>query len=241
MPEANLKVLSAHHVAHAVLNVLEEAREHVVLVTAYLRPWIHLEQAVKEAVERGVKVACIIRDPDGPKRDQEKAKEAIETLKKLRASVHIVPRLHAKVYLNESQAVVTSFNLVGGSHDSVEFGVRIGDPEVVKECYERLASYCPELKSGSTVKHSESRAAARPTKVGFCVGCGSDSQGYDPAKPLCRDCYKESRRGTACDVLPKRVCHSCGAAHKASLEKPLCYDCFKQLSSAERDSLAGGA
>lgn len=145
--------------------------------------------------------------------------------------MHPVPRLHAKVYLNESQAVITSFNLVGGSHDSVEFAVRIADPGVVAECYEMVASYCPELKAA--------RATARPTKVGFCIGCGSDSQGYDPAKPLCRDCYKASKRGAACDSLPNRVCHSCGVGHKATLEKPLCYDCYKQLSSAERVALGG--
>ncbi len=241
MPEGDLKVLSAHHVAHAVLNVLEEAREHVVLVTAYLRPWIHLEQQVKQAVERGVKVACILRDPDGPKRDQEKAKEAIETLRGYGASVHVVPRLHAKVYLNESQAVVTSFNLVGGSHDSVEFGVRIGDPDVVADCYERLVSYCPELKAGSTATAPETGSSERRSRVGFCIGCGSDSLGYDPTKPLCRDCYKASKRGTACDVLPNRVCHSCGVTHRATLEKPLCYPCYKQLPEAERVALGGSA
>jgi len=42
-------------------------------------------------------------------------------------------------------------------------------------------------------------------------------------------------RGADFDLLASRGCHSCCAAHKASLEKPLCYyDCYKRLSSAEK-------
>ena len=124
-----------------------------------------------------------------------------------------------------SGAVITSFNLVGASHDSVEFGVRIRNPKVVADCFERLATYAPELKGDNA------ESLQRGAKVGYCIGCASDSVAYDPAKPLCRDCYKASKRGSAPEGLTKRVCHSCGESHDATLEKPLCYPCYKQLSA----------
>ena len=45
-------ILIGHHVPPAVLGVVERAEKYAVLVTAYLRPWVHLEQVVATARKR---------------------------------------------------------------------------------------------------------------------------------------------------------------------------------------------
>lgn len=236
MPD-HTEVLTAHRVAPAVVNVLDNAQKYAVLVTAYLRPWVHLTQAVANARKRGVEIRCILRDPDGAKRDREKTKAARAELEELGVVFHIVKRLHAKVYLNESEAVVTSFNLVGGSHDSVEFGVRLTEKAVVTDCFEAVRQYedsLDQLVDGQ----AKPKATDAKFKAGFCVGCADAGHPYDPKKPLCRSCYTQSKRATDYDALSARVCHSCGSAHAATVARPLCYRCYKRLLPAEREALA---
>ncbi len=141
----NVELLTAHHLPYRVVNIIEEAHEFVVLVTAYLTSWPHLDHAIKSAIARGVRVSLVLRAPDGAQRDRAKREREAADLKELGASVHFVDRLHAKAYINENAAIVTSFNLVSGSNESIELGVLLQDAELVHDCIAKIRSYCPEL------------------------------------------------------------------------------------------------
>ncbi len=238
MSEPTTRVLRGHRLKFEVLEVLAQAQAYAVLASAYVAPWGDLMHEIKVAIERGVDVRLIVREPDGRKHEKSKALAAIEQFAALGVRVERVERLHAKVYLNERQVILTSFNLVSASQDSVELGMASSDPAILAECLDFLRVLVPSLADvgerratpavGEAARAPADRAAPG---TGFCIGCADQAHAFDPTKPLCKSCYKGSSRGRKLDALPKRVCHSCGADHPATIEKPVCYPCWKALAA----------
>lgn len=233
----NVELLTAHHLPFRVLNIIEEAQDFVVLVTAYLKSWTHLDHALKAAVARGVPVTVILRSPDGAKRDREKRTSEAKALEALGANVHYVDRLHAKAYVNEKAAIVTSFNLVSGSNESIELGVLIQDHDLVDDCIAKIRTYCPELddprQAGKATERALISAAA---ETGHCIGC-AEHLPRNPEKPLCRSCYRSSKKGSDLTALPERGCHFCGGGHAATLARPICQSCWKKIPKQEQATI----
>lgn len=234
----NSDILTAHHLPYAVVNILEKAQQYAVLTTAYLRSWLHLDHTIRTAVKRGVRVHLVIRTPDGSNRDRVKTRAEIDKFANAGVTVHPVERLHAKVYLNESEAIVTSFNLVMESHESHEIGVRFTDPQVVGDFFEALLGFAPGLeearsKEARTETPSQLEKQAARSATAFCIGC-SDELPRNPRRPLCRSCYSRSDGGYRCEELSKRVCHLCGKPHPGTLERPLCRECYRALPVNQR-------
>ena len=241
MPES-IELLTAHHLPYRVVNIIGEAQEFVVLVTAYLTSWTHLDHAIKSTLARDVPISLVMRAPDGAKRDRAKREEEADALRKLGVRVHFVERLHAKVYINEKEAIVTSFNLVSGSNESIELGVLIQDQASVQDCVAKVRSYCPELDLGrptptKTLKADKPVPSATAAGAAFCIGC-ADPVPFEPSRPFCVSCYRSSRGGENLDALPKRCCHRCGKLGPATREKPICPDCWKHLPKEQQSQIA---
>jgi hypothetical protein len=243
-------IITGHKIQAAVLDLIGEAQDYLVLTTAYLKSWIHLDHELKQALGRGVRVHCLIRTPDGQRRDREKAEEEIEQMQDLGVQVHQLERLHAKAYISETRAIVTSFNLVSDSQNSLELGVLLSEPTLVEQCFEALADYCPPIRELKTPRAPRSTGSRFPTpraqrviesETAFCIGCASPSHPYNLDKPLCRSCYRKSSEGNDYTVLEDRVCHRCGQANRSTVKRPLCYPCFTQLPEAERLARGGAS
>lgn len=229
MPDS-IELLTAHHLPYRVVNIIENAQQYVVLVTAYLTSWTHLDHAIKATVARGVPITLVMRAPDGAKRDREKRQEEADALRALGVQVHFVERLHAKAYANEHEAIVTSFNLVSGSNESIELGVLIQDQELVRDLINKVRTYCPDL-APTDKKAAPTKTVAQVAKEpqsAFCIGC-AEPRPFDGTKPMCLSCYRSSKKGSAADTLPRRSCHACGKPGPATLDRPICPDCWKAL------------
>jgi len=102
--------------APAILNVIRNAKEEVVLVSPYLDIWGHAQNEILAALDREVEVLVIARDePDLNKKGD------VDWLLEIGCDLYVVEGLHAKVYLNESETLVSSMNLTQysavNSHD----------------------------------------------------------------------------------------------------------------------------
>jgi len=155
-----------------------------------------------------------------------------ETLRSTR--LKFLPDLHAKCYLNEKEAIVTSMNLY--EHSQVhnhEMGIYVNreeDAALYKDIYEeakRLDRSSDEVKISvlKVPKDTEKNGKLPTNGSGFCIRCG-DAIKLNPTAPYCKKCYSAWKKYENAEYEEKH-CHICGKPNKSMLTKPSCYDCYK--------------
>ena len=85
-----------------VVGILERAQRQVVLVSPYLEPWDRVITELQRAHARGVAIILISRGGE----DRAKRESQLNALRPLLRYSGLVERLHAKVYLNDNEALV---------------------------------------------------------------------------------------------------------------------------------------
>ena len=145
-----LEVLPQHGIGHAVIELVSKARDDVILVSPYLKLWLHMKRAIKRAQKNGAWVALVTRTVEGNDNPVHRA-HALEELNEYGVQLFELERLHAKVYVSESELILTSMNLYSESDkNSWEAGVRMS-----KAC-------CPEEYSQVLEQVREAISGAKP-------------------------------------------------------------------------------
>lgn len=226
-------------VQQEIITLIDGAQKVLVLVSPYLSPWQRLTAAIERARVRSVAIFLILRGGE----DRAKQEAEAAPLRPYLQSLLFIERLHAKVYLSERAAVLTSMNLVEASAtNSIEFAAYMtcdGDAD----SYQQTAKMCQSLiamgmqdqqrggglrSPGFAMAGREPNPKARPTArraSGHCIRCGDDIA-LNPEKPLCADCYKIWSKYEDEDYEEER-CHGCGRKSATSLRKPLCRSCYE--------------
>ena len=119
MTRETIQVVTDDAVAQAALGLIKEAQEYVVLVSPYNAFWTHLKNEITFAMERGARVTAVYNPVGGYARG-----DGVEWLVAAGATVYRLPNLHAKLYLNESAALLSSMNLTErSSRNSMDVGM----------------------------------------------------------------------------------------------------------------------
>lgn len=240
------------HVYPDLTDLMAGARAVLMLASPYWdlpeRLWTEMERAT----DRGVQVILIARGGS----DRAKQEVALSPVRARvpRAQVYFVERLHAKVYLSDSEAIVTSLNLVESSIlDSIEVGVRLARVDHPEE-HQRLFKFCETLvtKGVQDLQRARPTPTAEPPRArpaplqrerpqaegppgvrrrskGHCIRCADDIDLNDE-RPLCGDCYAIWAEYKNPDY-EERHCHACGRESATSMSKPLCRACWKRSTA----------
>ena len=134
--------------------------------------------------------------------ERAKIEEVARTFAARGARVRLLDRLHAKLYFNEREAIVTSMNLVAASRDSWEIAMcltRERDLEAfndvqkaARELHDRAQGWDAGMRPTADVVRAidpvRKRATRSPTPTGFCIRCG-ESIPRDPDRPFCASDY----------------------------------------------------
>jgi phosphatidylserine/phosphatidylglycerophosphate/cardiolipin synthase-like enzyme len=256
MTDSQKTVFVDDEVASQVIDIVQEAKQYVILITPYLELWRHAQTALGLAVKRGVKCTVIIRKEDW----KPKTMDNISWLQANGIQVKSVEWLHAKVYVNEHGVFVSSMNLTEVStRNSLELGLAIREREAEKRVRDYIKNTVMPLAvpvSGlnatsapqAPTRHirrlqgpidvtpryaSAPQAPTRhtgppsPTVLGTCIRCGRPLY-PNPLKPLCDPCYDMWAQYENEDYA-EHFCHVCGRPWETSYAKPLCRDCFRKL------------
>jgi len=131
-------------------NVLKEAESNVVLISPYIKLWGALVSDIREAVSRGVHVNIVYGKDTGVSG----CPAHLDDLKRLpNVSLRYFRDLHAKCYINEKKAVLTSMNLHQYSlQNNREMGVSL-DSKLCKEAYEKCKREVEAIVNMSDVHH----------------------------------------------------------------------------------------
>jgi len=159
--------------------------------------------------------------------------------------------LHAKCYLNENTAIITSMNLYDYSQThNREIGIKVekegSDSELYNEIYQEMLSITEasepfeyevkkvdldsqrETDKISTREYSKKEKYVGNKQVGYCIRCGAQMN-LDPSRPLCQKCYPIWAKYSDRDY-PEKYCHICGKESKQSYAKPVCISCYRKTN-----------
>lgn len=212
----------------------------------------HLEQIIKGAAERLVLISPFLQT-------NARIREFLDDRERLKIDIRVVygktdlapdemtwlrsktgirtsycANLHAKCYVNERFALITSMNLYDFSQsNNNEMGILVDrdkEPDLYGSIWtevQRLIRISEEIRvSVERVPAEETSGRDSGSATGFCIGCRK-SLPIDPTHPYCRDCYG-TWKAKKDDRREEKHCHICGTANKSTLKRPACYECYKK-------------
>lgn len=132
-----MKIIEPSKIEGEIEDLLETAKEQVVIISPYneLTDWKKMINKVKKAQKNGVKITWYSR-----KDAKEKYPGEIWRIFNIRPI--LIENLHAKLYLNEDYAIITSMNLCKTSNDiSIDIGLKTTNKEEFREVYRFYNGY----------------------------------------------------------------------------------------------------
>jgi len=222
--------------------LVKSANEKLILIS----PFLKLNERLRQILDDKDREKIDIRVVYGKNELQPEENNWLKSKASIRSS--FCKNLHAKCYLNESKALITSMNLYEFSQvNNEEMGVLVEREKdaalyasVLEEAM-RLIRISDEVRvtvekvvpadvGGGTSARRKSRGQDAAPDVGFCVRCRAALKA-DPSHPYCKDCYATWKQFGNADYEEK-YCHLCGNPAKTSMNKPSCYDCYKSFKGA---------
>ena len=224
--------LTTQGVSLRLSEIITNAQERLYLVSPYLQINQLLKERIEDKVHRSkIEIRVIYREIN-PKQMEEK--KWLESMTSIKTSVR--KNLHAKCYLNEKEALLTSMNLYEYSQEhNDEMGILVSvdhDPELYGKIHEdvwriiRVSDEIPVLSAPKKVAGNPKPTLTKPER-GFCISCKADLPAK-PTRPYCNPCYASWNKNK--DFEEKR-CHTCGNEHATTFLKPVCLACFREYKN----------
>ncbi|MCX6683651.1 MAG: phospholipase D-like domain-containing protein [Methanoregula sp.] len=238
------KFSTTNGVSAAIDELVKSARKRLFLISPYIQISKNLRSLIKEADRQpliDIKVIC--------RKDSNWSPDDISFLQDLEnAKLKSIEGLHAKIYLNESTAIITSMNLyLHSQQNNKEVGL-IFDAVEDKVMYDQIflevtrliedadkIQYKVTLEKEQPVINKPEKAKEKPfikvtspqiSNKGYCIRCRAEIP-LNPDEPLCsKDLKSWARWGKR--EYPEKYCHICGKESEQSVAKPVCISCYKK-------------
>lgn len=234
--------LTTTGVSYRLEEIIKSATERLVIISPFLR----VNERIRELLEDKDRLKIDVRIIYGKNELQPEENNWLESMNSIRTS--FCKNLHAKCYLNEREALLTSMNLYDFSQvNNNEMGLLISrdaEPRLYDDIFQesmRIVRISEEIRvkvarvasndNGKENSRAKKRAkATRSTletpKNGFCIRCKTIISA-NPTHPYCNRCYGSWRRFENKNY-EEQHCHVCGTNHSSTLNKPLCLSCYKK-------------
>ena len=219
--------------------IVRRAKEKIVLVSPFIDVDEEILERLKQKTDDGVEIVVIW----GKKKNQPKAKSILDVSG---VTEIFIENLHAKCYLNEDEALISSMNLYEYSqNNNEELGIlvtRENDEQLYEEIIQEVRRWeskvqkqPPKAKKQSEPKESlmpQGKKVLVPT-VGSCIRC-HDGVLINPTdlRPYCQTCHFKWRGASQTKEHPENYCHVCGTRYQTSLSKPACKECWEKYRYA---------
>src|SRR3989339_1757561 len=220
------KFLNSTGISYHLENLIKNANERLFLISPYLK----FNPRIKQLLDERNRLRLDIRIIYGKVDLQTEESNWLKSLDSIK--VLFCKNLHAKCYLNENEAIITSMNLYDFSQqNNNEMGIHItreNDPEIYSDLNQEVTSLIRSSEHVSisiekVVPKVEPSRKQRQKEEGNCIRCGTEIK-LDPKHPLCKKCYQSWSKYSD-KTYTENYCHICGAKTQSSMEKPVCLSC----------------
>jgi hypothetical protein len=160
-----MKIIHPNKVTGQLLDIIQEAEKELVIVSPYVNfsYWQKPVTAIKQAIARGIKVDFYIRNDPG--RDTGQAH-----VEKLGITPILVENLHAKIYYNDTDGIITSMNLLHSSDsNSIEIGSQVETPAELAELRRIVHQFLAHYKAPESPVPARTAAPIIPSNELFDV------------------------------------------------------------------------
>lgn len=210
----------------SLLQTISQSQKWLFLVSPYLKPWDELLNSIIDASHRRVAVTLVLRGAEMRAENEKLSKPLADR----GVTIKFLDRLHAKLYVNESQAVVTSMNLHKESLlDSWEAAVVLNGQQD-RDGYEKVLSALREL--ANKIESQEKRLAHVPVESSSRAQSKVSSPSVSKSEP--RPTKLEHPRGHS-EVRGQGVCIRCCSPIALNPERPYCRPCFESWARFENE------
>jgi phosphatidylserine/phosphatidylglycerophosphate/cardiolipin synthase-like enzyme len=221
-----MRFLTTKQISGEIERVIREANNFIIIISPYVNVSNMYIERLLEAEKNNVKTHFVFGKEQIPKIEETKFSQFTKM------KMHYLDNLHAKCYLNEEIAIITSMNLYEYSEqNNREMGLLIEkkDNEKIYSEISREANsviqnaepyFVKSLKKELNVKYANIN-----NKKAYCIRCGKEID-LNTEKPMCFNCYNTWADFFNYDY-PERHCHVCGNDAETTMAKPLCYNCFR--------------
>ena len=234
-----------HQIPASIIEIIRNTEYYCFIVSPYFQPWKQLTKALEYAATENKKIIFLFRD------DQYQNSDIHFLNEEYNFDVIFISNLHAKIYVNEKEALIASMNLYDHSKENnFEIAYSITNNIEVKQIVsniilgemittwktQSLEGRCYEsIIDRSILQNSNSRnkIVSNYQKLdSYCIRCGK-SIAYNFNRPFCTDCYKQWELYQNYEYNEK-YCLKCGKEYETTILKPLCIDCFKSCENVFR-------
>ncbi|MDR0768235.1 MAG: phospholipase D-like domain-containing protein [Methanosarcinales archaeon] len=228
-----VKVLDTQNCSAELSNLVKTAKEKIILVSPYLQISPTLFNSLKDARSRKVEIILVYRDDKLEGKALDRLNEEKNKLGKIDINILALENLHAKCYLNESMAIITSMNLYQYSQENnYELGMLIkkeDDFGAYGSIYNEISGICrfaqQNKKSLTGAIFDSIKGAFSDLSKCYCIRCRNKIED-NIDRPLCNTCYESWARFKN-ENFAEKHCFGCGAPSKTTYSKPLCKDCYR--------------
>ena len=234
-----VEFLETNGISNALTELIKNSEEKLFLISPYLQIADRLRLFIKEKDSRNIIDIKVVFRTDKLKAEELSFLQELNNVKVLSCD-----NLHAKCYLNENTAIITSMNLYQHSQqNNWEMGIKIEknfDSELYEKIFEEVkliisssqptAYFIKKIDKDVEVSSKNIQATSKKSKEninkGFCIRCGTNIQ-PNPEKPLCFNCFKSWEKYGNTEYK-ENFCHACGKESTSTVLKPICYTCYKK-------------
>lgn len=208
------KFLNTSGVSFFLEELIKRTKDKVILVSPYLQFNDRIKEHIQNLNIQKKDIRIVYREnklhPD----------ENNWLANQIGVRTSICKNLHAKCYINDNEAIITSMNLYEFSQlNNNEMGIHItkeADPELYRDAYEevqRLLTISEELRvtvqkiDSKTVSSKQAKEKGTDAS-GFCIRTGVQIP-FNIEKPLSKEAYKKWNE-YADAGYPEKFCHFSG-------------------------------
>lgn len=216
------KFLDTTGVSYHLQQLINKANEKLVIISPYLK----INDRIKQSLEDKNRMKIDIRVVYGKNELQPDENNWLKSMTSIRSS--FCKDLHAKCYLNENEAILTSMNLYEFSQvNNNEMGIhieKVTDPGLYKDIYEeaqRLIRISDEIVISVEKAPTKGKTPNSDKMTGYCIRTGVEIP-FDVNKPMSYDAFKSwSKYGDP--EYPEKYCHFSGEPSngETSVSRPI--------------------
>lgn len=212
MEHEKSELIYEYQVPSKILELIDHAERDIIILSPYIKLWDQLSEALTQAKRRNISISVIT---------SEDCKNLTE-IENITDEIYILKNFHAKLYLNEKMAILTSMNLY---KKSAQKNFELGYLTTKHDKLINLKNRIWVLKN--RIWNEPFKPYDLSKKGGYCMRYKARIP-TNIKKPLCSDCYN-SWANYKYAYYHEEFCHICGTPSDVSYVTPCVRAALKVL------------